>query len=539
MTVDNPLRRPAGNVVGWVSWFALLALVTAALLWLRGSLDRAHVALAYLLLVQGASARHGRPLGLTLAAVAFLSFDVLFIPPYGTLAVAKQVDWIVLMAFLVTSLVAAQLLASVRREATTATLRAAEMDRLSTLGAETLNAGRAEEALGAVAEVIRATLGLDACAIYLHDDDGEVIRLARHAPEGAPERFRGGVDEIVKGVFRTGAPVALRSSGIIDVLRPGEGGELVPDELPPGVTDVVMRLDVRGRGVGALEITRNAGILLQPGQRRFLGALAYYAALGAERVRLVGRAEHADALREAARVKDAVLASVSHDLRTPLTTIKAMAHDLAAGGDERAHAIEEEADRLGAFVADLLDMSRLGSGSPSLAIEPNEAEDLIGAVLRRVAGTTQGREIRASFGEGEAFLFGRFDFSETLRAMVNLVENALKYSPAATPIDLSARREGTWLTFSVSDRGPGVPEAERDRIFEPFYRPPGVPPDVRGAGLGLSIARAVAQAQGGSLDYAPREGGGSTFVLRVPSIDVEQRSVQQEASDPRRRPESS
>jgi two-component system sensor histidine kinase KdpD len=84
------------------------------------------------------------------------------------------------------------------------------------------------------------------------------------------------------------------------------------------------------------------------------------------------------------------------------------------------------------------------------------------------------------------------------------------------------KREGTWLTFSVADRGPGVAVPERERIFEPFYRPPGVPPDVKGAGLGLSIARALAVAQGGSLRYDPRDGGGSVFVLRVPAIDVEE-----------------
>jgi two-component system sensor histidine kinase KdpD len=104
---------------------------------------------------------------------------------------------------------------------------------------------------------------------------------------------------------------------------------------------------------------------------------------------------------------------------------------------------------------------------------------------------------------------------------VNLVENALKYAPTEQPIDLTAARDGKWLEFSIADRGAGVPEAERDRIFEPFYRPPDRAPDVGGAGLGLSIARAVADAQGGSLRYEPRAGGGSVFTLRVPAIDVE------------------
>jgi two-component system sensor histidine kinase KdpD len=187
-----------------------------------------------------------------------------------------------------------------------------------------------------------------------------------------------------------------------------------------------------------------------------------------------------------------------------------MAHDLAADGDERALLIEEEAERLSVLVTNMLDLSRLDSGASMLVPEANEAEDLLGAALQRVTGAANGREIRVSLDAGEPLLFGRFDFTQTLRALVNLIENALKHSPPGNAIDVAVRREPDWLAFSVLDRGPGVPEEERERIFEPFYR-----------GLGLSIARSVANAQGGSLTYAPREGGGSAFTIRVPALDVE------------------
>jgi two-component system sensor histidine kinase KdpD len=223
--------------------------------------------------------------------------------------------------------------------------------------------------------------------------------------------------------------------------------------------------------------------------------------------------ERARTTRELARqmaVKDAVLATMSHDLRTPLTTIKAMAHDLAAEGDERAMLIEEEAERLSVLVTDMLDLSRLNSGARAVVPEPNEAEDLLGAALQRVVGATNGHPIRVSLHEGEPLLFGRFDFTQTLRALVNLIENAVKYSPADQQVEIKVRREPDWLAFSVLDRGAGVVPEERERIFEPFYR-----------GLGLSIARAVAEAQGGSLRYEARDGGGSIFTLRVPAVDVE------------------
>ncbi len=333
------------TVKSWVLWLLALAVVTAILLPFRESLHEVHVALGYLVLVLVGGARRGRPLGLVLAALAFLCFDFFFLPPYGTLLVERPVDWVVLIAFLGTSVIVTQLFERARREA---------------------------------------------------------------------------------------------------------------------------------------EAARSA------------------------------------------RAREGMLASVSHDLRTPLTTIKALAHDLAATGDGRAEAIEEEADRLATLVGDLLDLSRLNSGAAALALEPNEAEDLLGAALQQVGGMANGRPIKVKLDDGEPLLFGRFDFTQTLRVLVNLIENALKYSPEDSAIDLSVRREGAWLTFTVADRGPGIAVAETDRIFEPFYRPPGVPPDVKGAGLGLSIARALADAQGGSLRYERRDGGGSVFTLRVPAIDVKE-----------------
>jgi K+-sensing histidine kinase KdpD len=327
----------------WVAWFAILAVVTAGLLAIRPRINEAHVALAYLLIVQGASARRGRRLGIALAITAFLCFDVFFFQPYGTLAVQSPLNWLALLAFLGTSVLSAELL------------------------------------------------------------------------------------------YRA-------------------------------------------------------------------------------------QAQRASALEAAHRAKDAVLASVSHDLRTPLTTIKALAHEIAQSGDDRATVIEEEADRLSALVAQLLDLSRITSGAAVVDVQPNEAEDLLGAAAQQVAGRLDGRELRIKVSADDALLFGRFDFSQTLRALVNLIENAAKYSPPNAPIELTARRDDRWLVFSVADRGQGVPEADRERIFEPFYRRAGSEPDVAGAGLGLSIARGIAQAQGGNITVSEREGGGSVFHLSVPGI---------------------
>ena len=344
---------------------ALLALLlcTLGMLAVRPLLAEVHVALILLLVVLGASALGGRALGLATAFAAFIIFDVLFVPPYNTLVVANPLDWIVLFAFLATSIVAAQLLYRSQEEARLANERAAEIDRLA------------------------------------------------------------------------------------------------------------------------------------------------------------AEAKHAEALREADRLKDALLASVSHDLRTPLTTIKAMAHDLGSLGDERSEIIEQEADRLNRFVADLLDLSRLKAGALPLRIELNAADDLLGALVQRVEGSLGGKRLVVTLPPGDALLFGRFDFVQALRALANLVENARKYDPSDGPIEITAERVGAELAIHVADRGPGVRELDIPRLFEPFQESRGGRRDPASAGLGLSIARRVVEAQGGRLTYAARDGGGSVFSLFLPAAD--------------------
>ena len=507
-------RSAPGVWLEWVAWFALLAVVTALLVRARAHINGTYIALGYLLVVQGGSARRGRPLGLALAAVAFVSFDYFFLPPFGTLTIQDPLNWFVLLAFLLTAVVSAQLLYRAQAEAADARQRAAEIDRLASLGAETLSTARAEDALVAIANVIRTSLSLDQCSVFIADDASQDVRLAARAGDGDSGSEKD--SDLVIWAAREGRSAA---EFVDDTSGSDTPADLLTHSDParPLVRAFLRPLQARGRTVGVLRIARNAGFSVGAAEIRVLDALAYYAALGVERARLVADAEQAQRLQEAHRAKDAVIASVSHDLRTPLTTIKALAHEIATGGDDRADVIEEEADRLNRFVAQMLDLSRITTGAAAPNIEPNEAEDLLGAAAQQVTGRLGGRELRITTDTSEALLFGKFDFSETLRAVVNLIDNAVKYSPAGTPIDLAAKLEGEWLVFSVGDRGRGVPRSERERIFEPFYRRAGSP-EAGGAGLGLSIARGIAVAQGGGLDLADRPGGGTEFSLRVPAI---------------------
>lgn len=461
-----------------------MVVATAMMLRVRDQIDQVHVVLVYLLIILGASTAGGRLLAFPLAGIGFLLIDYYFQRPYGEISSAKPLDWLALASFLLTAGVATHLLVRAQTEAEEARRRAIEVASLARLASETLSVGRAEDALVRIAEVIRTTLGMSRCAISASVEEG------------------------------AGAIVNARADDAS-----------VTSSKP--VEKILIPLAVQGRMVGTLRLENDTPVFLDPAQRRFLDAITYYAALALDRVRLVAEAEHAEALREADRLKDIVLASVSHDLRTPLTTIKALAQSEALQGNESGAAIEEQADRLTRLVSDLLDLSRLKGGGFAAKPELNTADDLIGAAVRQTKGLFANRPLRTVIDLASPTLVGHFDFSQSLRVLCNLLENALRYSPANECVELAARRDGETLVFSVSDRGPGVDPADVNRIFEPFYRSSNSPPDAGRAGLGLSIARTLAELQGGRLEYARRQGGGSVFSLRLPASELRADALEQ------------
>ena len=512
------------RAIGWVLWSGILALTTMMLLGARDQLEQSHVALTLLLVVLGGSMAGGRALGFTLAVASTLLIDTYFQQPYGLLSVNKPLDNVVLVAFLSAAFVTTELLTRTRQQAAAAEARASEVETLSRMGAETLRYAVTEDVLDAIALLVRRAIGADSCTILPRDELPDAARNAPGAHNRALAQPRDNVQEaLVATSLASGRPAFIGESGII--VEHGQTEINQPPALILHVQQLALPLFAEDRTIGVLIVRGNPGLTLDAPRRRLLAAMGYYAALGIERTRLIAEAAYAEAVREAQRAKEEIFAAVSHDLRTPLTTIKVLAQSGAARGEPSSVAIAEQADRLARMVGDLLESSRLKTGSFTLKPELNTAEDLVGAALRQAEGILSGKTITIDIDFDSPALVGRFDFVHTLRIVGNLLDNALRHTPDAGTVDIRAERDAGWLVLSIADRGVGVPVAERDRIFDAFYRPPSATPDTGHAGLGLSIARSLAHVQGGSVTYEDRDGGGSVFVLRLPAADVDDMGV--------------
>ncbi|OYW04395.1 MAG: hypothetical protein B7Z61_09750 [Acidobacteria bacterium 37-71-11] len=250
-------------------------------------------------------------------------------------------------------------------------------------------------------------------------------------------------------------------------------------------------------------------------------AFASQIALAVERTNLAAEAQGALLLAETERTRSALLASVSHDLRTPLAAIAGASSTMLRNPEslsaetrrELVQSINDQAERLNRFIGNLLDMTRLEAGAINIRKEWQPVEEVIGAALGQLEGRLAGREVRTRLPDSLPLV--PLDTTLVGQALVNVLENALKYTPAATPIEVSARVEGDWLVIEVGDRGPGLAPGEELQVFEKFYRRAsenGQP----GAGLGLAIAKAVAAAHGGRIAAANRPGGGAVFSLALP-----------------------
>jgi two-component system, OmpR family, sensor histidine kinase KdpD len=266
-----------------------------------------------------------------------------------------------------------------------------------------------------------------------------------------------------------------------------------------------------------------------PLHRRLLQAFATQAAFAIERVLLVEQAEQAQILQARETLERALLNSISHDLRTPLVTITGALGALRDKGsaleestrDDLLDGAWEEAARLNRFVANLLDMTRLESGALRLKRVPSDLQDLVGCAMAALEPQLAKRSVEVRVEPGLPFV--SVDMVLMTQVLVNLLDNALKYSPRDALIEIGARTAEGKAILEVADRGAGVPAADLDRIFDKFYRVP-VPEGAGGTGLGLSICRGIVEAHGGMIRAQNREGGGLQVTVTLP-VDNDQQGA--------------
>ncbi|MEQ1502475.1 MAG: ATP-binding protein, partial [Myxococcota bacterium] len=272
--------------------------------------------------------------------------------------------------------------------------------------------------------------------------------------------------------------------------------------------------------IGALGLIAPDRGALTLDQRLLADTFAHQAALALERAVLAAAAEASRIDVETERLRNELLSAVSHDLRTPLASITGSATAMLGDPDldpaarhELLDTIREEGEHLGRLVTDLLDLTRIESGTIRARREWVPVEEVIDVALGRTEGKLAGRPVRVDVPE--EVLTAPMDPTLVGQVLVNLLENAANHTPPGSPVDVIARSDGRTLELEVADRGAGVPDGEGDRIFDKFYRTADGQ-RVAGTGLGLAICRAVVRAHGGTIRAIPRDGGGARFVVSLP-----------------------
>ncbi len=436
-----------------------VAIATAAIYPLGQLAPVVSLSVVYLPAVLLVSAYWGLALGLATSLLSAAAFNFFHLPPTGQFTIADSRNWVALAAFTTVAVVASTIAELARARALEAERRRGEADLAAALARELLSGADTGNALGATARRVAQALGLPSAAIELGAAQGDERRQA----------------------------LALTGSDGTQIAT-----LLVPRRLP---AETEQRL--RAQVVPALEA------LVAIAQRRD--------AMQAEAVETA-------ALRRSDDIKTALLRAVSHDLRSPLTAIVAAGHALGtdslseAERSELSVAVVEEGARLAALVDKLLDLSKLQAGGAEPRSEWVSIEDVVMAATEGLRDTEG--DVRVTVDDAVPEV--RADAAQLERAFANLLENARRYSDGL-PVSVHARRSGARVVVSVVDQGPGIEPAERDRIFEPFYRgrrAAGEP--WTGSGLGLAIAKGFVEANGGTIAVESLPGQGTSFVVSLP-----------------------
>jgi len=467
------------QAVRYVVVVAAIAAITA--FGARLHVNPTTVALMFLVAVLLASAYWGLRYALLLAVGATAAFNFFFLPPVGTFTIADPQNWIALFAFLVTAVVASNLAERARREAEGAKQRRREVERLYAMSQRLLASENVLELLNALPLYVKETFSVGS-VVVMATDHSTVYRSSLDA------KFE---ESVLRSTLLRGEPVT-------------QGG----------VSYVPLRLGMRT--VGALGVTGDEL------SRETLDALGSLAGLAIERARALEALSKNRAEQEHERLRSALLDSVAHEFRTPLTSIKASVTTLlsSAALDEQARrelltVIDEETDRLNRLVGEAAEMAQLDAGMFKLDLQPHSIRDSLDPALQDARSSLENHPVELP-SNLDRLPKVRIDVQRIREVFMHLLENAGKYSDANVPIKVTSEVNGDWLITSVADRGPGIDSFEQSLIFEKFYRGRHQRYSAPGTGMGLAIAKVIVEAHGGTINVVSQMGSGSVFSFSLP-----------------------
>jgi len=499
---EKTKRIPPRSVqVPWRSYLASLLLVAGATIVSEIAIEflsPTNMIMFYLLAVVVAALRLGFRPALFTALVGVLAFDFFLVPPYFSFAVTDTQYLITFAGLFTVGAVISTLVARARsrtetlkmRESQTATLYALSRDLASVFGLNKI--------LNVVIHHVGETLNAE-IAILLPEGESLTVQASSSGLSLGEKQ-----KSVALWTFRNGQ-MAGRGT---DTLSSAEV--------------LYIPLQTGGKVVGVMGIKlRNSDESLAPETRRVLEAFSGQAALAIERVSLARQADRAELLQATERLERALLNSISHDLRTPLSSITGALSSLREegnflNGESRRELIDlawEEAGRMDRFISNLLDITRLEAGALKIKREPYEVQDLLGSCLTSLEPRLKERKINIHIPPNLPLV--PMDSVLMAQVLINLLDNALKYSPPDGMIEVAARIRENWMEIEVADQGPGIPEENLTQVFNKFFRLSHTV-EVSGTGLGLAISKGIVEAHGGRIWAENRPAGGSKIVFILP-----------------------
>lgn len=472
-------------VIRAVCLFALCVAIVFAVVYVYTALIHVNpttVALTFLVSVLVVSAAWGLVYSLFLAVIATAAFNYYFLPPIGTFSIADTQNWVALFAFLVTAVIASELSQRAQKQTDEAVRRRRDLERLYEFSQQLLTADNILQLLNAIPQYVIDSFGISAAAVYI-PAKGDVYRSGIEAP---------GLDaDQLKSIIARGEPM-------IDAQR-----NLAFTPLKMGV-----------KIVGAIGVVGHLS-------RQTLDAMGSLIAIAVERANAVETLSRSEAARESEQLRSAILDSVTHEFRTPLTAIKAsitsLMSSMSLGAEDRQElmaVINEESDRLNRLVGEAAEVAQLESREFQLHRERRRVLEPVQSAVAKLKQVLGKHPIEIRVPEN---LAASLDGARIEEVLIQLLENAAKYSDAEAPIRITAEQKNGNVIVSVADQGTGIDDMEQQLIFDKFYRGKNQRYRVQGTGMGLAIARAIIEAHGGKIGVTSQLGCGSVFYFALPA----------------------